>query len=309
MSTINVDFINPQSGTTIIIGDVADDNNGATFGTMNTSGVIENQSTVFGYQAAMSATGANQNSVIIGSEAGKTANNPSSAVLIGRGAGKEATLAGSAVAIGNAAGQKVNTGGVFIGDGAGRSAEGLNMTCLGTRSGGRVTTGQRNLMLGAYAGSDGDSDVAAITTGSDNIVLQTYAGSWDSLGNVSNTVVLGGVDQTTIYSGTSTITSLSDKRDKKDGKELTIGLEFVKELKPVEFTWEERSGKRSDVKDCGFFAQDMKETEEKYGVAEFLKLVDSSNPEKLLASYGRLLPVMVKAIQELSAKVEALESK
>ena len=158
---------------------------------------------------------------------------------------------------------------------------------------GRITTGARNLMLGAYAGSNGDSDVDAITTGSDNIILQTSAGAWDSLGNVSNTVVLGGVDQTTIYSGTSTITSLSDARDKKDGKELSIGLDFLKELKPVEFVWEERNGKRSGVKDCGFFAQEMKETEDKYDASEFLKLVDSSNPERLLASYGRLIPVLV----------------
>jgi len=38
-------------------------------------------------------------------------------------------------------------------------------------------------------------------------------------------------------------------------------------------------------------------------------LVYESNPEKLEASYGKLVPILVKAIQELTAKVEALEAK
>jgi len=44
-------------------------------------------------------------------------------------------------------------------------------------------------------------------------------------------------------------------------------------------------------------------------VAETLKLVYEENPEKLEASYGKLIPILVKAIQDLSAKVEALENK
>jgi len=36
--------------------------------------------------------------------------------------------------------------------------------------------------------------------------------------------------------------------------------------------------------------------------------VYDKNPDKLEASYGRLVPVLVKAIQELSAKVTALEN-
>ena len=40
-----------------------------------------------------------------------------------------------------------------------------------------------------------------------------------------------------------------------------------------------------------------------------MKLVLDDNPDKLEASAGHLLPVMVQAIKELSAKVEELESK
>ena len=42
---------------------------------------------------------------------------------------------------------------------------------------------------------------------------------------------------------------------------------------------------------------------------DYTRLVYESNPERLEATYGRLIPIMAKAIQELSAKVKQLESK
>ncbi|MBK7160921.1 MAG: hypothetical protein IPH77_20850 [Ignavibacteria bacterium] len=40
--------------------------------------------------------------------------------------------------------------------------------------------------------------------------------------------------------------------------------------------------------------------------ADWLNLVLKDNPEKLEATYGNLLPVMVKAIQELNAEKDEL---
>ena len=41
---------------------------------------------------------------------------------------------------------------------------------------------------------------------------------------------------------------------------------------------------------------------------DYLKrLFNEENPEKLEASYGKLLPVLVKAIQELSSEVKSLK--
>ena len=40
----------------------------------------------------------------------------------------------------------------------------------------------------------------------------------------------------------------------------------------------------------------------------WLQLVMDNNPDKLEANEGHLIPVLVKAIQELSAKVKALEA-
>ena len=56
---------------------------------------------------------------------------------------------------------------------------------------------------------------------------------------------------------------------------------------------------------AGFIAQELQEAQKD---SEYLDLVLEDNPEKLEAKQGKLIPVLVKAIQELSAKVAALEA-
>jgi len=96
----------------------------------------------------------------------------------------------------------------------------------------------------------------------------------------------------------TTITAISDQRDKKNIVPLPIGLEFINELNPVEFDWNMRDGGKVDIHEFGFIAQELKSAQEKLGI-KVPNLVYEANPDKLEASYGTLLPVMVKAIQEL----------
>jgi hypothetical protein len=53
----------------------------------------------------------------------------------------------------------------------------------------------------------------------------------------------------------------------------------------------------------GFIAQDLKEVQEKHDM-KYLNLVYESNPEKLEATPGNLLPPLVKSVQELTALVK-----
>ena len=78
-------------------------------------------------------------------------------------------------------------------------------------------------------------------------------------------------------------------------------------LKPVAFTWNMRDGGKVGIPDTGFIAQDLKAVQEQTGVT-IPGLVYESNPDRLEAGYGKLLPVLVKAIQELSAEVESLKA-
>ena len=119
---------------------------------------------------------------------------------------------------------------------------------------------------------------------------------------LSNEITLGDSNISAIRAQVTSISSLSDKRDKKDIKDSVYGLDFVDNLKPVTFEWDRRDGAKKGLKDVGFVAQELQEVDD-----EYTRLVYESNPEKLEATYGRLIPIMAKAIQELSAEVKELK--
>ena len=121
-----------------------------------------------------------------------------------------------------------------------------------------------------------------------------------TLGN-SSIAVSGG-----LRCNTQTITSLSDARDKKDIQPLENGIQFIDKLNPVSFVWNMRDGGKVDIPDMGFIAQDLQQVQKDTGIT-VPGLVYDVNPDKLEASYGRLFPLLVKAVQELSIKVRELE--
>ncbi|MCU0406591.1 MAG: tail fiber domain-containing protein, partial [Ignavibacteriaceae bacterium] len=92
---------------------------------------------------------------------------------------------------------------------------------------------------------------------------------------------------------------------------------FITKLKPRQFNWDRREWYEEGMSDgskmkeeptAGFIAQEFDEIQKSEN-AEWLNLVLKDNPDKWEATYGNLLPVMVKAIQELSIKNEKLEIK
>ena len=209
------------------------------------------------------------------------------------------------VAIGREAGTR-STGrfGVFIGDIAGNQS--------GTPS---DVTGQENIMIGRLAGkvytSGGDNTLvgsqcgATLTTGSNNLILGHDADV--SGATVSNEITLGDSNIATLRCNTQTISSLSDKRDKTDINQLDLGLDFVDSLKPVKFKWKTRDGNGKDGSyEHGFIAQDLQQIQ-KDKDADYLGLVMDSNPERLEASYGKLVPILVRAIQELKQEIKELK--
>jgi hypothetical protein len=164
-----------------------------------------------------------------------------------------------------------------------------------------MLTGIQNCFFGPDA-------AISMTTGNNNICIGFQA--QPATITTNNSITLGNSSHNVLRCQVTSITSLSDARDKKEIEELPVGLDFVKGLKPVKFVWDDRDENGNhDVKDFGFIAQDLKKSQEDANLAETLKLVYEENPEKLEASYGKLIPILVKAIQELTAKVEALEAK
>jgi hypothetical protein len=145
-------------------------------------------------------------------------------------------------------------------------------------------------------------------TGNNNIQIGTD--SVKASLTASNSITLGNSSHNVLRCAVTSITSLSDARDKKEVTELTAGLDFVNTLKPVEFVWDERNENgKHDIKDFGFIAQDLKKSQEDAALAETLNLVYEENPERLEASYGKLVPILVKAIQDLSKELNELKNK
>jgi hypothetical protein len=159
-------------------------------------------------------------------------------------------------------------------------------------------TGANNTAIGMDAGDN-------LTSGSNNTCLGRLARP--SSATATNEVTLGDTNITALRCAVQTVSSLSDGRDKTDIIDSPDGLELLNILRPVKFTWANREPNEKDGKsELGFIAQELDEV---LGAKnDYIRAVDKSNPDKLEAAYGRFLPVLVKAVQELSAKVTALEA-
>jgi len=165
------------------------------------------------------------------------------------------------------------------------------------------TTGNNNSALGSSAGYGTGTN--ANTTGSNN----TFIG-YQSVGEsatASNVITLGNSSIATIRSQVTSITSLSDMRDKTNILPLNYGMSFIDKLKPVSFVWDMRDGGKIGISEIGFIAQDLQQAQIDSGI-NIPNLV-SGTDEKLEASYGVLLPIIVKALQEANEKIKLLEQR
>ena len=115
-------------------------------------------------------------------------------------------------------------------------------------------------------------------------------------------VGLGG----TVYATNTTISAISDARLKENVQDIDVGLGAILALKPRKFDW--KAGKGKDIKgDRGFIAQEFETV--------FPNLIDEwkDNAPEGEAPYKSvrqdLIPVLVKAIQELTARVQTLEAR
>ena len=104
-------------------------------------------------------------------------------------------------------------------------------------------------------------------------------------------------------SGTVIGTQTSDARLKNLGDTITDGLNLVKGLDPIRFTYKTEP----DVPRLGFSAQQVKPIVPE-AVYDTNEVIAEGEPTKLAMYYTELVPVLVAAIKELSAEVDALKA-
>lgn len=249
-----------------------------------------------------------------------------------------ASAANNNIAIGAYAGYFLNTGdqNVALGTSAlygvsGSGGNGYQNTSIGDQSMYMVTTGNSNVAVGAralYSVESGTGHVAvgldslysATNTSIDNTGLGNSAGKFITSGqnntcigrfsgtNVSpfyvttqnNRVVVGDSYVTNAYIQVAW-TVVSDARDKIQVQPLTHGLDFVAQLNPVSFKFriDRDSEETNGNKHYGFLAQEVLAIEGDDNV-----IVDNEDPDKLKMTNEELIPVLVKAIQELKSQFE-----
>jgi len=187
-----------------------------------------------------------------------------------------------------------------------------------------VTSGTSNTAVGDRAGF-------ALTEGNNNLMLGNDAGKSSSPGGehttASNTITLGDNSIATANIKVDWTVS-SDQRDKTDFTALDIGLDFVKALSPVTYKWDQRSDygdseadnwslsdqtpdgtHKKDWLDVGFKAQEVEALEQAAGYNKSnktnLTVSLSSDGEQYGMKYSKFVPILVKAVQELSTALDA----
>jgi hypothetical protein len=194
---------------------------------------------------------------------------------------------------------------------------GANNTCIGTEAGNystTITTGAQNVCLGNYTRP-------SASTGTYQIVI-----GYDVTGSGNDTLTFGKQStDTTCSMGGTTWTAPSDVRLKEDIQDEKVGLDFINELRPVTFQWKKAKDVPSEMivhdpdseervmngkHNHGFIAQEVKEVIDRYDLKDgFDMWTEDEADGRQRIGEAALMPIMVKAVQELSAQVEELKSK
>jgi len=236
----------------------------------------------------------------------------------------------------------------------------------------RLSGGQDNTVVGSYA-------MQSATSGNYNVALGYGAFGLSLSGNnntaigsealtinhpFSNSTGLGynaqveGSNQIQLGSGTTTcytngaLQNRSDERDKTEVRDTVLGLDFINELRPVDYKWDMREDYRSEMPSQldldateeekvahqilmdewlesakldnlnhdgthtrtryhhGLIAQEVQDVIEASGV-DFGGFQDhkvNGGGDVLTIGYTELIAPMIKAIQELTARINVLES-
>jgi hypothetical protein len=271
---------------------------------------ISNGNIAIGSSAMQYATGGGNNTAI--GTAALLVNAASDNVGIGYNALGGNELGAGNTAVGNSS-MNSNSGGsnnTAIGlDSLGNTNSSQN-TAIGAGSLSQVTSGANNTGIGYQAGACGGNN--NIITGSNNTLIGYNAQS-PVANPANNMIVLGNSDITTIYCQQTTITPLSsDARDKTEVETIPLGLEFINQLRPVKYKYDSRDRYENGVPDgskaddfwtTGFIAQEVLAVQ-----PEWFKMAVELGEDRLTATPGMVLMPLLKAVQELSAQVTALQA-
>jgi Chaperone of endosialidase len=226
----------------------------------------------------------------------------------------------------------------------GTRGSGVNNVAFGTSAGGAITVGSSNTAMGvsalaAQTANDGGTAFGyAALSGTSYDNCSGFGAQATVTG--SNQVQLGNSATTTYVYGT--VQNRSDLRDKTDVRDTQLGLGFINALRPVDYKWDLRDSYKPPMPDPedkeamaawieaskisnlahdgskkrsrfhhGLIAQEVKAVLDSQGI-DFGGFQDhkvAGGDDVLSIGYDELIAPLIKAIQELTARVQELEAK
>jgi hypothetical protein len=317
---------------------------GISAGASNTTG---SSNTFVGALAGIDNTSGNEN-VFVGQASGLSNTTGFGNTFLGSATGtlnidgRHNTFIGNSTGDSNTSGEENTFIGAFSG---GANSSGISNTYVGYSSGADAT-GSENVFLGLSAGSAAsgsrnvfigvDAGPQTMPGGSDNIFIGYNAGQDDLSSNkliienssASTPLIYGEFDDNIVginrnastntleVGGTASKSSAgdwlanSDKRIKKDIKEIQNSFELMKALRPVKFKytdyWKEKNPSITDKYYYNFIAQEFQKVfpEAVKGSGEFIE----GDPEEILQidTYNAQITA-IQAVKDLIAIVEQLQ--
>jgi len=266
--------------------------------------------------------GTNSSNIFVGTGAGTSTSTGNHNCFVGNMSGHDITTGSFNTYVGGYAGAAnlTSLGSTAIGNHALASATGGFNTAIGLNAGTSITSGTLNTFLGTSTDASAGNLQNATAIGNAAIV---NASNKVRIGNASVTVVEGPVAYT-----------VSDGRFKFNVKEEVAGLDFINKLRPVNYQMDTkkfndhvRKGMPQEKGDglckadntgldfsastsiihSGFIAQEVEQAAKSCGYTTDIVGVPANENDNYSLAYGAFVVPLVKAVQELSTKVNQLE--
>ena len=290
--------------------------------------------------------------IVLGGDAGGALTEGDDNVFIGAGAGGAVTTAHDIIAIGNRAYDvgTTDTNNIAIGKdtlGSSNFGGGSDNIVIGNGAGDAVNTGDENTLVGYLAGTTieggsgntciGNDSAATLGSGSNNTIIGNSCNVNDAttdhgicIGNnietSSNKFSFGksGDVVSNVFSSNANWSRSSDIRKKREIYDQGLGLDFINDLRTVNFQWKpqnefpkewadynEISTNDTSVVMHGFIAQEVKEALDKHASKRDSVFAGWSEGEDGMQHTSREMFVipLIKAVQELSTEVKELKAK
>ena len=188
---------------------------------------------------------------------------------------------------------------------------------IGQATGASLTTGAYNVLIGQGVNVDGSTAEGQIVIG-----RNVASGGNDSVrfGQAGNTLSIA------LDGSTTSWTAASDERLKENIEPAAAGLSFINDLRPVTYNFRKAKDVPSDFpgyqegsdEPClghdygtvnhGFVAQEVKSVIDNHPeIKEGFNMWNTASDGIQHIGDGALVPMLVKAVQELSAKIKKLE--